>query len=449
MLDIRFRRWCAPRFRGIALLGACAAVLAGARGIAAEPPDSAAEALGEFARRRAAVASDPAAVQLDLADWALGQGLPFQANTVYRLVLDRDPLNARAYEGLLRAAEQLSLPRESTAWEDARAQLPPRFIEYETRRFIVFSDADPTWTRRQSARLERTFHQFQRFAHRLELRPLPLRHKLVCVLFRRREDYRRFAAAHDDVATSWVAGYYAPAHDRVVFYHSQANPSVVQAHEKLDEMRAELEVLEHEARRAQRQGRREWAETLRQHEQKYRAHVENESRRVETFVAQLGVATTVHETIHQLAFHTNVQSPRQQYPLWISEGLATSFETDATGGAFGPDHEYPPRREMFQEALRHGEFIDLAELVTWAGIPGQDDALVHVAYHECYALVTWMSRFRKRELRAFLELMLAEPIARPTPAAYRRHFEEAFGDVEALEAAWLRYERSRLEAAAR
>ena len=62
-------------------------------------------------------------------------------------------------------------------------------------------------------------------------------------------------------------------------------------------------------------------------------------------------------------------------------------------------------------------------------------------YLQSYALVTWMCRFRQTELRRYLELMREEPDGDPTPARHRALFEEAFGDVAALERAWLRHEQ--------
>ena len=110
--------------------------------------------------------------------------------------------------------------------------------------------------------------------------------------------------------------------------------------------------------------------------------------------------TTVHEAIHQLMFHTGVQTPHIEYPLWICEGLATAFETDDPDAAFGPDHEYAPRRDRFDLLLGADQLIELRQLVTYARMPDDSDETVQALYHQSYALVTWMSRFRRDELRA-------------------------------------------------
>jgi len=332
--------------------------------------------------------------------------------------------------------------RPSTAFHDTRTLLPPRFLEHETARFVVLSDADPRWTREQAQRLERTHHQFQRYARRLGLDPQPLRQKLVCVLFDERDEYQRFAVDHDGVTDPWIAGYYNPATDRVVFYRGDSNPSVVDARARLDQMTADLADIHRDALDAENAGAVTHARELQRYRREFEQHVRSERRRVDEFADQISIATVVHEAVHQLMFRTGIQSSLRQYPVWISEGIATAFETDDTRGAFGPDHDYAPRREAFEKLLDADRLLYLRDLIGWDSIPVGDDH-VHRVYHQSYALVRWMSRFKRPELRRYLELLLAEP---PQTVSAKRHvalFEAAFGDVENIERKWLRFERQR------
>jgi hypothetical protein len=333
------------------------------------------------------------------------------------------------------------LPSASPALDDTRDRLPHRFIAHETARFVVLSDADPAWARHQGECLERAYHQFLRFARRLRLEPDPLRHKLVCVLFDRRDDYLAFASTHDDVDEPWIAGYYAPDNERVVFYHGDSNPSVIEARSGLDRLREDLETIAEQAQDARHRGRLARATALADQRDRYREHIERESARVDAFARHVNVATTVHEAVHQLLFTTGLQSRHVVYPAWISEGLATAFETDDPRAAFGPDHDHERRREGFRELLEAGGLLDLDTLATVTDLPPHDDTLVRAVYLQSYALVTWMCRFRQTELRRYLELMREEPDGDPTPARHRALFEEAFGDVAALERAWLRHEQ--------
>ena len=323
---------------------------------------------------------------------------------------ERDPqrvtLGGDAYDEMLRAGVSLKPAFESEPYHLARALLGAEFVEYEATRWVVLSDANAQWTREQAALLKRAHHQFLRYTRRIGLQPKPLRHKLVCVLFERRDEYREFARLYDGVTDEWISGYYSPKHDRVVFYN----------------------VATSQPKRISSTRHHSVASSFSRDASDHRA-----------------TATTVHEAIHQLMFHTGVQSPHIEYPLWICEGLATAFETDDPDAAFGPDHEYAPRRERFVQLLRDDQLIELRQLVTYARMPDDSDETVQAVYHESYALVMWMSRFRRAELQAYLQSMLAEPPGRPTPQRQLELFEEAFGDVDRLQRRWLRYERRNAE----
>lgn len=298
------------------------------------------------------------------------------------------------------------LNRDSQTYRSARRLLPDRFKDFESKRFVVISDANPRWTRRQAELLDRTYHQFNRFTRRLGLKPGPLRHKLVCVLFEEHEDYQRFARSYDGVTAEWISGYYSPANDRIVFYNIETNPAyidIVQASTAGDALPF--------------------------------------AGRIADDYAKAATATTVHEAVHQLAFHTRIQSPHIQNPLWISEGLATAFETDRTNHAFGPDHDYGPRRERFESLLEDDVLMPLRELVTLTEMPNDDDETIAVVYHESYALVTWVARYRRKELQQFLISLAEETPGRPTAARHLQLFEQSFGDVDRLERIWLRSER--------
>ena len=309
---------------------------------------------------------------------------------------------------LLGVGGERKLSSRSDIYRRTRKLLPDRFAEFETRRFVVLSDGKPGWSRQQGQLLERTYHQFHRYTRRIGIEPQPLRYKLVCVLFQEYDDYRQFAKSHDDVTADWISGYYSPKHDRIVFYNIETNPDYAWARPAQDQ-RSELAIA------------------------RGRLNEEYEA---------AAVATTIHEAIHQLTFHTKVQSAQIQNPLWISEGLATAFETDKPGETFGPDREYPARREQFKRLLDDGDVIPLRELVTYTQRPNNQDETIAAVYHESYALVTWLSRFRAAELRKYLESLRNEPPGRPSAKRHLQLFEKAFGDVDRLDRAWQRYEKT-------
>ncbi len=340
----------------------------------------------EFQARLAECPPEDIPGRLRLIEWALAADLPGEADALYRAILAREPQHDEAYRGLLRLAQQHAPPADSPAFQDARRLLPRRFRQYETDRFILLSDAGRRWTRARGNLLERTCEEFQRSAEMLGLRPLPLRHKLVCVLFEHREDFAAFAAAHDKVSESWCLGYYSPRHDRTAFFRAETEPDA------------------------------------------------------DEFAEARSIAATIHEAIHQLSFHTRVQTRYVQYPLWSVEGYATAFETASPKAAFGPDHDFSARRERFERLLRESRLIPLRELVRLDTLPDGNRSTIHTVYGQSYALVTWMVRHRREALRDYFNSMLVESPGRPGPDRQAELFEAAFGDVNRLEEAWLRDE---------
>jgi hypothetical protein len=426
-----------------ALLAMISLLWGGSFTIAAEAPKAdAGLAEAEFERRLAAQADDDIRGRLALAAWAIAAQLPERAQRIYRDILQREPDHDEAYSKLVELASKLPLPRDSTTRDSARLALDRRFIEYESKRFVIFSDAQPALAQARLDLLERTHHQVQRFASRLSLRPLPLEHKQVSVLFQRHADYVEFAKTQDGLMHEGISGYYSPRHDWVVFDDARALPEVAAANTQLQSLQENVTALIQQSRLASNAGEAQ-AAALRKNLSHAQQVLQEQTRRVDELASRGSIATTIHECTHQLLFHTRVQSPFVHSPLWICEGLATNFEADSAQSAFGPDDEYPPRRRRFNELLKSNRLLSVKELVQINDLPSEDTDRIDVIYQESYALVMWMCRFRKTELRNYLMLMLRQPAGDIESARQLELFEQCFGDAASVEKAWIRYENAK------
>jgi hypothetical protein len=412
-----------------------------ATGTPFERSDAAPEDLRrEFNRRLANCRNGDRASRLELAEWSAQHGLIDQADEIYRQLLEADPRDEQAYQRLCELAEPRTLAPDSDCHAKARRLLGKQFVEYQSRRYIVLSDAEPSLARSQLSLLERAHHQFHRFATSVGLRPLPLRHKLVCVLFDSEAEYRAFGERNDDVRDDRITGYYSPRHDWIVFFDTRAWPQIVEARARIEAMKTEIRELGERARQAAGAGRASEAGALRNSVQQSQRNLEEYARRVDQITARESVATVVHEATHQLLFHTGVQSRRVRYPLWICEGLATCFETDLPHQAFGPDREYAPRRQRFLELLKADQLLPLRELL--AIDQARNQRTTDAVYQQGYALVRWMYRTRRNELCQYLTSLAAEPARDLTAQRHVELFEQTFGNAEAIERAWLRFERA-------
>jgi hypothetical protein len=342
-----------------------------------------------------------------------------EAEQFCRSVLRNSPDDQNAYRSLVWLAKGRALPASSAASRSAQQRLSDQFNVFQTERFVLLSDADTAVTQQHARWVERACEEFQRFVDRCDLRPLPLEHKLVCVLFEDYAEYQAFARSHDGMVNPAFSGYYSPRNDRVVF--SLQPQHAVDSENQRGSKTSGKSILGFDGSKAQ--GARDACA--------------DDSCGVES------AAKCVHETIHQLMFHTRIMTPDVQYPLWICEGLSTAFETDSPDEAFGPDCSYAPRREAFSELLDQDHLIPVSELVTLTQIPNDRPRMLRAVYHQSYALVTWLVRERPADLRDYLAAMLREPAGKLSAARHAELFEHAFGGATGLEREWLMDERSR------
>lgn len=322
-------------------------------------------------------------------------------------------------------APAIELPANRRLIERARRRLPAHFALHTSSSFAMLSDLAAHETQAHGRCMERAYEEFLRFARACGLEPRPLEHKLVSVCFQSDEEYRSFAMAEDGPAGASVSGYYSPRSDLVVMHVGQNRATlrgskprmVAQAHAQTPVLRFEPELT---------------------------PSAEETSSPPHHGCSGDSIAKRVHETVHQLTFHTRVMNPAVQYPPWICEGLATAFETESPEQPFGPDVDFAPRREVFQQLLANDDVWRLRHLVSISRVPADGRASARIIYHQSYALVTWLYRHRRDQLRDYLNAMVREPAGAVSPERNLQLFEQSFGDVEVLERQWLDHELDRL-----
>ena len=90
------------------------------------------------------------------------------------------------------------------------------------------------------------------------------------------------------------------------------------------------------------------------------------------------VTRLTHEVAHQLSFNSGIQKRGVMYPLWVSEGLATNFEFDASV-ITGLDHCNTARCKGLLEAYVEGDLVPLRQFVVQTTVP--PDARVGRRYY--------------------------------------------------------------------
>lgn len=327
---------------------------------------------------------------------------------------------------------------DHAALERATLKLGSRFARIESQHFVVLSDADRLWTDQRLRLLEATEREVRRTMERMGVAYRAPEHKLLVILFDRRDDYKAFAREHDGVAADWVAGYYATRPNHVVFYHDRTRPDLEAASAQIEAWHREASELRREAIRVRARESGEAADAMVAHARTLETHATLERRRLESITQETSNAKAIHEAAHQLAFNCGLQSRRHEYPFWLTEGWATNFEADDSRTAFGPEHDHEPRLASWDEVRAAGRWMPLESFITLTRIDTEDADEVADLYAQAYALFRHLYRHERANLGAFFRDLSSQPAGGIAPERMAELFVKRFGDPSRIERALCR-----------
>lgn len=313
--------------------------------------------------------------------------------------------------------------------------LGPSFVRTETDHFVILSDADRGWTRERARLLERTALQFRRVMERISYPMVPPEKKLLCVFFEKHEMYRGFASVQDGVEASWIAGYYTGLANRAVFYDDRTGPSFLTAYSRLDGHQETVEQTRAQVISLRRQKDMDGARNLSEQADNLERELKRERARLLEEVRESSESKAIHEATHLLAFNCGVQSRTREYPFWLTEGLASSFETSNPNAAFGPDRPTEYRESEFVRASHVG-LIPLEEFVGMTTVPENDGDLADVLYAQAYSLFAYLYRYERQALGAYLQDVWTQDTGVRSTESHRELFVKHFGRIGALEHRW-------------
>lgn len=145
------------------------------------------------------------------------------------------------------------------------------------------------------------------------------------------------------------------------------------------------------------------------------------------------IVVLTHEMTHQLAYNSGLQKRGVMYPLWVSEGLATYFESCSlakTGRVASQG-----RKARLVEMTREGRLLPLYELAVLAG-PGALGRSPADVYAQCWGFMGFLLEHHDDELSAYLGDLRDTPQGRRSSTALRRQFVTHFGSIDTLEQSW-------------
>lgn len=289
----------------------------------------------------------------------------------------------------------------------------PAMRKVETRRYVILSDLDDHEMVGHGRLLERAYHAVELFRDRLELEAHDNQTRMLAVAFGGRDQFLEFARVHDEINADWMAGYFAPHSDRLVYFHARDIPSARIAARRIDRM---------EGRGGEFVAARE---------------------SLDQFVAQSTAAVVVHEAVHMILHARGIIPAESTVPLWLAEGLAASFEPVAPGRPFGPFQPEGGRTRAFRADLEEDRVPPLAVLVSSTTLPGEGRDMVRRFYDASAAFCGWLSRNEPQRLGKFITAARNGSVG-GNPRDRLQAFEEIFGSIKSIEDRWLRSERSRI-----
>jgi hypothetical protein len=158
--------------------------------------------------------------------------------------------------------------------------------------------------------------------------------------------------------------------------------------------------------------------------------------------AERQVATVVHEATHQIAYNCGMHARYSDCPLWLSEGIAIFFETPdlkSSKGWRGVGAVSWLRLERFRQYLGRRPADSLTTLIA-DDRRFRDTAHNLDAYAEAWALTYYLIRRYPDEYVEYLKALgKKKPLIDDGPAARLDEFQKAFGDLQRLDAEFLRY----------
>ena len=288
------------------------------------------------------------------------------------------------------------------------AELPAGFRVHRTANYIVCFNTSPAFARWWGALAEKLYRSFYGYWKHRGLKLQPPDYPLVAIVFRSQADYLDFCRRELGSRSGHYIGHYSQQTNRVCTFD-------LTGIDRLAEQRRPATTLSHV------------------------------SRLLAQPAAERTVATIIHESTHQLAFNSGLQTRYADNPGWVSEGIATYFESPDLSNTRGWDGVGTVNRFNlfhFRRSVQQQPGARLSDLIS-SDTAFQDPDSVRRAYAESWALTYFLVKTRSTQYREYLRRLSEQPaLVSHDPAQRRALFRASFGtDLRELEDEWMRYLR--------
>lgn len=271
------------------------------------------------------------------------------------------------------------------------------FSVSSTEHFFVAHDAGPTEAGKLAHRLEEAFSQFQSFFEQSGFELQVPACRLNWISFTDPEHFVDYVRRAEKTDVSHLTGYYSARTNRVVIVKSP-QPSVPA----------------------------DW-----------RQPPDSDIAAIAGYHDPNQFVKVAHELAHQLAFNTGLQKRGVMYPLWVSEGLATQYET-CLSYCFSTNIARSSRLKEMQQNRR---LIPLENLITITRLPiepGEAEDL----YAQSWGFFNFLLSRHPDVLKTYLENLYQIKPGFRSETIIRQEFSHCFSSIDHLNNQWLDYIRT-------
>ena len=276
----------------------------------------------------------------------------------------------------------------------------PGFVSYSTERYALCTNASEPYAHWCLGLFERLATAFRAYWNKLGFKTVDPVFPLVAVIFQKQTQFAEFATVDAGADVAGVPGYFSIPTNRIV-----------------------LRDLTHSSTG-----------------QPARTNAEIEQR-LES--ALYNVATMVHEATHQIAFNCGLHTRMADNPLWMTEGMATYFETPDLRSKTGwktAGQINRARLRRFKEFLTARRPADSLETLIRNDTRLTSPDTAEDGYAESWALTYFLVRKQAANYVKYLTHISAkEPLDFPTPDQRVAEFQDVFGDLKRLDAEFVKY----------
>ncbi len=277
----------------------------------------------------------------------------------------------------------------------------PRFA---TEHFsVACEDVNGIYAERVGRVLEAAYKQFSSAFGQMGLDIHLPQEKLAWICFRETDSFREYSLESDRMDLSFMSGYYSSRTNRVAI----------------------LEGGSRLARRSALAQEANYEPVLQSHPLVSNALDADEYTEVTRITHELG---------HQLAFNCGLQKRRVMYPIWVSEGVAATFEEILYSAQYLGGRN-SVRLGTLTRMRRQNRLIELGEFVPMTRVFAEEQTEGEV-YAQSWGLFYFLSQERKSDLKGYLEKLASCAPGRRSQETLTGEFTGSFGPVSALEGSW-------------